>query len=65
MLRNKSTSAQTDGAKRALTVAPTKQIISTIAFGGHKVGKKLLRTFLQSAGLATKTSIATLNGHLN
>jgi hypothetical protein len=65
MSRNKSTNAQTDDAKRALTVAPTKPTISTTAFAGHKAEKKHPRTFWQSAGLATKTSIATLNGHLN
>jgi hypothetical protein len=65
MLRSKSTSAQTVGAKRALNVAPTKQIISTIAFAARKVEKKLLRTFWQSAGLAMKTSIAIHNVHLN
>jgi hypothetical protein len=65
MLRNKSTNAQTVGAKRDSNVALTKQTISTIAFVGLKAEKKLPRTFWQFAGRVTKTSIATLNAHLN
>jgi hypothetical protein len=65
MSRNKSTKEPTVGAKRALTVALTKQTISTIGSADRKVEKKHPRTFWQFAGHVTKTSIATHNGRLN